>query len=82
MATYPTRTGTSTHKLRNTFLKVAACSVMLFGSYQFYMPDSAKDSIGQKVESVTGSKAVGHVFGTLHPWEKPVVQVNLPKPGK
>jgi hypothetical protein len=81
MATYPTRTGTGNHKLRNTFLKVAACSVMLFGSYQFYMPDGAKDFIGQKVEHVTGSKTLGHAVSTLHPWEKPVVQVNLPKPG-
>ncbi|MEZ0223019.1 MAG: hypothetical protein ACAH83_00570 [Alphaproteobacteria bacterium] len=81
MATYPTRTGTNNHSLRKTFLKVAACSVLLFGSYQFYVPDGAKDAVGQKVESITGSKAVGHVFGTLHPWEKPVVQVNLPKPG-
>jgi hypothetical protein len=78
MATYGTPA--KTHKLRNTFLKVAACSVMLFGSYQFYMPDGAKDAIGQKVEHVTSSKALGHVAGTLHPWQKPLVQVNLPSP--
>lgn len=81
MATYPSRTGTSNHSLRKTFLKAAAYSVMLFSTYQFCVPDVAKDAVGQKIEHVTGSKAVGHVFGTLHPWEKPVVQVNLPKPG-
>ena len=80
MATYPTQTGPGQHKLRNTFLKVAAYSVMLFSTYQFCVPDGAKDFVGQKVEHVTGSKTLGHAVSTLHPWEKPVVQVNLPKP--
>jgi hypothetical protein len=80
MATYPTKSS-GNHSLRNKFLKVAALSVMAFSTYQFCVPDTAKDFIGQKVEHVTGSHALGHAVSTLHPWEKPLVQVNLPKPG-
>lgn len=80
MATYPTRSSTGNHKLRNAFLKATLGATLLFGSYQFYMPDGVKDSIGQSVEHVTGSKMLGHSVSTLHPWQKPLVQVNMPAP--
>jgi hypothetical protein len=73
---------TPKHGLKKTFLKVALGTALVFGSYQFYTPDSWKDSVGEKVEHLTGSKTVGHAFGTLHPWEKPAVKIPVPQPGK
>lgn len=73
----------SKHPLRKFALIAIFAGAALWGDYQYYTPDSWKDSVGQKVESLTGSELLGEAFGhkqTVATQGTPNgVQVEVPK---
>ena len=62
--------------------RLAVLGVVLasgWADYQYWTPDAQKDKVGQKVEQVTHSSALGSLFGEKQPGVKANVQVTLPK---
>lgn len=55
------------HRLKKAFAKATILGLMTFGSYQYYTPDSWKDAVGDKVESVTGSERLGRLLSSDKP---------------
>jgi hypothetical protein len=55
------------HRLKKAFAKATILGLMIFGSYQYYTPNSVKDAIGQKVENVTGSQRLGKLMSSDKP---------------
>lgn len=73
------------HPVRKAFLIAAVAGAALWGDYQYYTPESWKDSAGQKVEEVTGSGWLGEAFGKKAPpqetsIETPAGKLTLTKP--
>jgi hypothetical protein len=65
------------HRLKKAFAKATIMGLMVFGSYQYYTPDSWKDAVGKKVEDVTGSERLGHLLSAEKP---PAVTVTVQPP--